>query len=265
MLQDLLKARGLLLLLVKRELRSRYAASNFGAFWNLVHPIVMVVIYFAIFGELMASRGGGGGSETDRYDYLIHLTAGMVPWLMFSEIISRCCTVLLENANILKKMALPEEVLFLSVFVTSFSVYSISLVALVAILWMAGAPVTFAMVFAFPVMVALGLSALGLGMILSVMNLMVRDVAQFVDIGLKLGFWSLPIVYLPTVLPRHVAEIIALNPIYGFHARIQSLFGSPWVEYNPDSYWLMVLLPFAMLLFGVNFLRSQRSEILDAL
>ena len=262
MLQDILKAREILWLLVKRELRARYAGSNFGAFWNLIHPIVLVLIYVAIFSKVMAAKIGVDGS---RFDYMIHLTAGIIPWLMFAEIITRCSSVLLENANLLKKMALPEEVLFLSIFLTSFFVYGISMSALIILLLLVGAPITPVVVFSFPILSALGLSALGAGMILSVMNLLVRDVGQIVQIALQLGFWSLPIVYFPSILGEKMQAIIALNPLRGFLALNQYLFGSPDAQFNPDTYWMLVLLPFAAMVMGMRFLRAHRAEILDEL
>ena len=262
MLQDILQARPLLWMLVRRELQARYAGSNIGAIWNLLHPIVLVAIYIAVFSRMMGQKVG---VEPGRPDYLVHLTSGIIPWLMFSEILTRSCSVLIENANLLKKMAIPEEVLFLGVFITSFLVYGIAMVALIALLLVMGVPLSPMVLFAFPVMLALGLAAMGAGMLLSVMNLLVRDVGQLVQIALQLGFWSLPIVYFPSILGARMQELIALNPFRGFFALIQLLFGSPEAAFLEDSYWMMVLLPFAAMVMGISFLRRQRPEILDAL
>ena len=262
MLQDILQAREILFMLIRREFRARYAGSNFGALWNLIHPIVLVMIYVAVFSKVMGSKMGEGGTKLD---YLIHLTSGMIPWLLFSEIVNRSTSVLVENSNLLKKMALAEEILFLSVFSTSFLVYSVSMIALIVFLILLGQPPSPLVLFAFPIMIALGLTALGIGMVLSVMNLLIRDVGQIVAIALQLAFWSLPIVYVPSILSGNLQTIVALNPIRGFFSLIQLIFGSPQAQFNPDTYWMMVLLPFAAMVMGMAFLRAQRSEILDAL
>lgn len=262
MLQDIIRSREVLWMLVWRELRSRYAGSSMGAFWNLVHPIVLVAIYVIIFSQVMAARMGTGGS---RFLYTIHLTSALVPWLMFSEIVSRSCGTLVENAPLLRKLSIPGEVFFLSVFVTSLVVHGISMTALIGLLWLFGADITWHVVMAFPVMLALGLTALGIGMVLSVMNLLVRDVGQVVQIGLQLAFWSLPIVYLPSILPDRVQDLIGLNPLKGFFSLIQLLFGSPEAGFNHDSYWTILVLPFATMVLGLRFLRTNQPEILDAL
>ncbi len=262
MLQSILDSKPLIWMLVKREFRARYAGSTLGVLWNLVHPIVLVAIYVLIFSQIMASKMGG---DTSRFTYVIHLTSGIVPWFFFSEIVSRCTMVLMENANLLKKMALPEEVLFVSIFITSMFVHGVSLIALIVLLLAAGAPLSPIVLFAFPAMILLGVAALGIGMVLSVMTLLIRDVGQFVQIALQLAFWSLPIVYFPEILPDKVRSLIALNPLKGFFSLVQSLFGSPVAGFNPDAYWMMILLPFGAMMIGITFLKNHRCEILDTL
>lgn len=265
MFEDILNARPLLWMLVKRELRSRYAGSSFGALWNLIHPVVLIGIYVVVFSAIMGSKAGVSG-EGGRFAYAIHLTSAIIPWFLFSEIISRCSTVLIENSTLLKKMAIPEEVLFLSVFITSSIVHGIAMVALIGLLLLMGAALHPYVLFAFVVMAALGFAALGLGMILSVTTLLVRDVGQMVQIVLQLLFWSIPIVYVPTIIPEGtIRTVMGLNPLQGFFRLSQRLFGSPYIEFNPDAYWIIVLLPFAMMLLGISFVRANRPEILDAL
>ncbi len=249
-------------MLVKRELQSRYAGSTLGVVWNIIHPLVMILIYVTIFSQIMGARISPDGNQ---FTYAVHLCSGIVPWFLFQEIISRSSTVLVENSNMLKKMALPEEVLFISIFITSLLVNGIGLMALAAILWVMGAPIGPHFLFAFLVMIALAVLATGLGMILSVLTLLIRDVGQLVQIFLQLTFWSLPIVYVPSILPETVQELTTFNPLKGFFALTQWLFGSPDSGFSADSYYQIVLLPFAAILMGIAFLKARKSEILDAL
>lgn len=262
MLQDLLRSREVLWMLVRRELAARYAGSTIGGFWNLIHPIVMIAVYVVVFSQIMASRMGEGAG---RLDYAIHLCSAIVPWFLFNEIVSRGSFVLVENANMLKKMAMPEEILFISVYVTSALVSTVSLTALIVFFLLAGVPLGPEVLFAYPIMLTLGLAGLGFSMLLSVLNLLVRDIGQVVQIGLLLAFWSLPIVYLPSILPERVRELTALNPVRGYFTVIQDLFGSPEAGFRAEAWWVMVLLPFLTLVTGLAFLRRNRGEILDAL
>lgn len=265
MLQDVIQARPLLWMLVKRELKTRYAGSNLGAFWNVINPVIVIAIYVVVFSRLMGGRVGAGGDESARFSYAIHLCAGIIPWFLFSEIISRCANVLTENANLLKKMPLAEEVLYLSVFFTSLIVHGFSMVALIVLLWLMGASLSPMVLFAFPIMVVLGLAALGIGMVLSVMTLLVRDVGQFVNNGLLLMFWSLPIVYPSTILGDRIDAIMRLNPFRGYFTLTQLLFDPSGTGFHSDAYYTMALLPFFALAVGIVFVRTNKSEILDAL
>src|SRR5690606_21937702 len=106
-------------LLVRRDLKVRYAGSSLGAFWNLVHPLMMIAIYMTIFSSIMGERIGGArgpGIDYGELNYGVHLCAGMIPWLLFSDVLMRSLNVLSENGNFLKKVSFPPIALFTSVF-----------------------------------------------------------------------------------------------------------------------------------------------------
>lgn len=260
-LRDLLRAGPVMWLLVRREFRARYAGSTLGVVWNAIHPLVMIGIYVLVFSSIMKDRAG----DATRLDYAIHLTAGMIPWFFFSEVVSRCTSVLVDNANFLKKLAMPAEVLHVSVLINSFIIHMFSLCGLVVFLLLAGAPVSPSVLFAIPIMIALGGVALGLGLLLSVLHLVLRDIGQFVSIGLQFLFWLTPIVYYLTILPPKVTWLIRFNPILGYVAAIQRLFGSEQSGFTKEHYHVMWFLPFALVLMGLAFLRRHRAEILDQL
>lgn len=264
MLQGLVRARPLLWLLVQREFRARYAGSTLGVLWNLIHPVVLVAVYVVVFSRIMGAKLGGGTGA-----YVVHLCAGIVPWLFFQEVLTRSTAALVDNASFLKKMAVPDEILYLGVFVTSLMTHLVSLTALAVLLGIFGDAGLLQSVaraiYAVPVMLALGALALGLGMVLSVMNLLVRDVGQMVGIGLQFAFWSLPIVYIPGALPELARRVIEYNPLLPFVSLVQRIFGSPDTVFQNDGYYIILILPFLAVLAGMTFLRNNKAEILDRL
>ena len=261
MLGNFLRARSILWLLVRREFQTRYAGSLLGILWNVIHPIVMIGIYILVFSNIMR-HGIEGGSKLG---YAIHLTAGIIPWFLFSEVLGRSTTTLLDNSNFLKKMAIPEEVLHISILINSLIVHTISLIALIALLIVTGNTPGPEVIYAFPVLFALGLVAMGIGMLLSVMHLVMRDVGQLVTVGLQLLFWLTPIVYFVSILPESLRILPRLNPVMSYVSLIQRLFGSPDAGFQRDSYIVIVVLPFAVIMVGLYFLRRHRSDILDEL
>lgn len=260
MLQNLLAARPLLSLLVRREFRARYAGSTLGVLWNVLHPIALIAMYVLVFSHIMGQKLGGGGSA-----YVVHLCAGIVPWFFFSDIVSRSTTALVDNAGFLKKMALPEEILYLGVFVNALLTSLVSLAMLAVLLGLTGNWPGFQILYAAPVLLALGALALGVGMILSVLHLLVRDIGQIVSIGLQLIFWSLPIVYVPSALPAKLRQLAELNPLRPYFSLVQWLFGAGEPVFPGDGYYVILFFPFLAILAGMAFLKKNRSEILDQL
>ncbi|MGF1571989.1 MAG: ABC transporter permease [Sumerlaeia bacterium] len=261
-LQEFLRAKSILWLLVRREFRSRYAGSNLGVFWNIIHPIVLVGIYVLIFSTIMAGQTGGGST----LDYAVHLTSGIIPWLVFSEILSRCTTSLVDNASFLQKIALPVEVLHLSVFLNTLIIHTFSFVALAGFLLVVGYDLPIRFLWVFPLTLLLALVALGLGLLLSVLHLVLRDVGQLVGIGLQFMFWLTPIIYPFSLMPEFVQTILRYNPLLPYISLSQYCFGAQNAATEfLISAQLIFILPFLTISAGILFLRKHRTDLLDLL
>jgi len=251
-------------LLVRREFQARYAGSVLGAAWNIVHPVVMIGVYVLVFSHLMKGRAGGGTT----LDYAVHLTSGIVPWFLFSEVVSRGTGTLLENANFLRKVGTRPETLHASVLVGALISNAISFAVLFALLALSGRAPGPEAIFALPVAMLLGLFAMGIAMVLSVLNLVLRDIGQIVTVGLQFLFWLTPIVYYwsPDVLPPAVMEALRYNPVLPFVSLVQRLFGSPGHGWTGGvAIHLLFVLPLVSVALGCWFLRRHRADILDEL
>jgi lipopolysaccharide transport system permease protein len=260
----LIRSRSVLWLLVKRELRARYAGSVLGSVWNIIQPLFLIGIYVLVFSSVMHRAGGG-----TRGGYVVHLCAGLIPWLVFSETLQRCTGILAENANFLKKLTFPHEILHFSVLAHALVIHFISLVGLLVLLMLFGAPLGREVLLAFPLLAGIGLVAAGLGMVLSVLNLLLRDIGPLTTLLLQAWFWLTPIVYVPAILPGGaegwVFRLLQHSPILGYISATQAVFGSPQAYFHDDSIYVMVLLPFAAIWIGREVLRRQRAELLDLL
>ena len=261
---EILRSRSILWLLVRRELRARYAGSALGSIWNILHPLFLIGIYVLVFSSVMQKAAGAA-----RGGYVVHLCAGLIPWMAFSEIVQRSTGILAENSNFLKKLAMPHEILHFSALLHSLFIHTISLLGLMLFLRIFGVPLGREVWLAFPLLWAIGLTAVGLGMILSVLHLLLRDIGQLTAILLQVWFWLTPIVYVPAILPGGadgwVYRMLQHNPILGYISGCQAVFGSAQAMFHDDSIPLMLLLPFASIVAGREFLKRRRNELLDLL
>jgi lipopolysaccharide transport system permease protein len=247
---------------IKNEFLSRFARSRLGGLWMVIHPLAQVVIFAFILSAVLSAKLPG---INNRYAYALYLTAGMMAWSLFSELVSRSLTVFVDNGNLLKKMMFPRICLPL---IVSGSALINSLLLFVAIL------LVFALLGHHPGWSILWLPALivlnvmlgaGLGLVLGVFNVFIRDVGQVVPIVLQFWFWLTPIVYMPAaIIDERYKRWLSLNPMTPLVNAYQDIlvFGSQpqWLPLTGTAIFAIVSSIFALFLF-----RKAAPEMVDTL
>jgi lipopolysaccharide transport system permease protein len=205
----------------KREFASRYLGTQLGIFWPIVQPLALILIYTLVFAEVMRPRLPGHES---RFAYSIYLTAGLVAWMLFSDLLTRSVGIFVHNANLLKKVPV-HKLSFPIIAAISALVQSAILLALF-LLFLAfsgnlpGAP----MLAIVPVLAIAALFSMALGLFLATVNVFYRDVEQGVGVALQFWFWMTPIVYPAAALPGYAQSILAWNPLWPVVRAAQDIF-----------------------------------------
>ena len=88
-----------------RELRAQYVASSLGLLWTLIHPIVMITVFWFVFSIGFKAR------PLNDVPFVVWLTAGMAPWYIFSEIVSGSTGIIIAHAHLVKKTIFPSQIL----------------------------------------------------------------------------------------------------------------------------------------------------------
>jgi lipopolysaccharide transport system permease protein len=253
--------RGFVIGSVKREFQAKYRNSVFGVAWNVINPLSMIIIYTVIFTEVMRAKLPGIDSS---FAYSIYLCAGILSWGLFSEITTRAQNVFLENANLLKKISFPRTILPIVVLSNALLNFAIvSFLFLVFLIISGNFPgwVIFAVI---PILILQIIFAMGLGMVLGLLNVFFRDVGQFFGIFLTFWFWLTPIVYPITILPESIRPYLAINPMAPVIAGYQIIFVN---QILPDwsSLWPTVLLSGLLCLLGFHLYINRVGEMVDEL
>jgi len=102
----LFRYRGLVQILVTRELKARYRGSVLGFFWSFVNPLLLLLVYSFVFTAIIP-RGDLAGLEP----YAVFLFCGLLPWTWFSSSLNESANVLIVNGNLIKKVVFPVEIL----------------------------------------------------------------------------------------------------------------------------------------------------------
>jgi lipopolysaccharide transport system permease protein len=261
MLRSIWSYRGFVLGSVQREFQLKYRNSMLGAAWTVLNPLAMIIVYTVIFAQIMRTRLPGVESS---FAYSIYLCAGVLTWGLFGEITGRSLTIFLENANLIKKQNFPRICLPLIVvgsailnFVIIFSLFTLFLI-------LSGNFPGWIYLAVFPVLAVQIAFAIGLGMILGVLNIFFRDVGQLFNVVLQFWFWLTPIVYPPSILPDSVRPLMAINPMAILTSAYQTMLVS-----GQAPQWGAVggvaVLAGLLCFWGLRLFRRHAGEMVDEL
>jgi lipopolysaccharide transport system permease protein len=253
--------RGFVLGSVQREFQTRYRNSLLGAVWTILNPLSMIIVYTVIFSQLMKARLPG---VDNNLAYGVYLCAGILAWGFFAEIIGRSQSVFLEHANLIKKLSFPRICLPLIVVLNASVNFAIIFALFLGFLVVTQNFPGWSVLAVVPLLLIQVTFAIGLGIILGVLNVFFRDVGQLVGIALQFWFWLTPIVYPASILPESIRPLIEANPMAALIAAYQGIFVyGQWPNWM--SLWPITLLAVIFCLVGMRLFRKRSGEMVDEL
>jgi ABC-type polysaccharide/polyol phosphate export permease len=198
--------------LTLRELRSKYKRSWLGWTWSMINPLAYTAIYTIVFKYFLHAPALTGANGLNVY--ALWLLCALLPWNFFQTAVTTAIGSLTGNANLIKKSYFPRQLLPVASVAAALVSHFIEMGLLVAALLAFGdyqaliyLPMT---VFLILIMVTF---AIGLGLLLGVLNVYFRDVEHFMMIFFMVWMYLTPIVYAPSYLHGKTITIIKLNPI----------------------------------------------------
>jgi len=261
LLRGLWRYRSFVLSSIRNEFLTRFARSRFGGLWMIIHPLAQVAIFALILSNVLAARLPG---VDNKYAYAIYLMAGMLAWSLFAEIVNRCLTLFIEQGNLMKKMRFPRITLPSIVVGSSLLNNLLLFVAMLVVFAILGHAPTLAMLWLVPLTLAVVALGVGVGLILGVLNVFVRDVGQVVPIVLQVLYWFTPIVYPVSIIPQELKGAIAWNPLYPVISAYHDILVYGTAPHLVDIVFVaavaVVLVPLGLFMF-----RRAAPEMVDAL
>ncbi len=198
--------------LVVRNLRSRYAGSALGLAWALLNPLWQLLLFTFVFSLVL--RFPLDGERTQNFG--IFLFCGLLPWMAIHEGISRSASAITDNADLVKKMRLPGELLVASLVLGALLHAAVGGMVFIVILALVGALSVTSLpllLIALPLQAAL---TFGLGLGLAALNVYFRDTAQAAGLILNAWFYVTPIIYSLFAIPEQPwGQWLEWNPLTG--------------------------------------------------
>lgn len=247
--------------LVVRDIRVRYTGSFLGVFWAFIHPLTQLIIFYFVFSVVLKTRLGSEYADTN---YTIWLISGMLPWILFSEVVGRSPGAVLEQANLIKKTVFPSEILPFAHVSAALINHLILFLMLLLFLVVLG-PIPTLKILWIPIhLLGIVLFALGLAWLLCALNVFLRDIGQVLGVVLNLWFFFTPIIYPPALIPEPFRPWLTMNPmLYPVEGYRMALLGRT----EPDLTGLMIFFGWGIGMFMVGgvFFRKMKPAFADVL
>ena len=212
--------------LAQRELKSRYKRSLLGWLWSLINPASTLLIYTIVFGTFLRIEPPVGGNGELR-SFALFLFAALMMWNFFHGVVTGSMAALLGAGPLLNKVYFPPECPAIASLLSVLTQTLLEgLILVVALVIVGNASWTFLL---FPFLLfLLALFSLGIGLVISLLNVYLRDVNHLVSIGLNLLFYATPIIYPLTLVEDNASDAIVLavklNPLTQFVGASRDIF-----------------------------------------
>jgi lipopolysaccharide transport system permease protein len=200
--------RELMVFFVWRDLKIRYKQTAVGVAWAVLQPFLTMLVFSLFFGKLGRLPSGG-------LPYPIFYYSALLPWMYFAASLQNATNTIVENQRVITKVYFPRVILPLSATLSGLADFAVSFLLLLAMLVYYGIRPTLA-IFWFPAFLALALlTALGVGLWLSALNAVYRDVRYVLPFLVQFWMLASPVAYPSSIVPVKWQWLYGLNPMAG--------------------------------------------------
>lgn len=227
--------------LVKRELRGRYKGSLAGFLWNYINPLCQILVYIFVFGIIFTSPLN---------NFYVYLIVGIMPWNMFSSAIIQASGCIFAQADMVKKIYFPREVLVISVTASQLVNFLISYLIAFVVIIVTGAGVNLKLLLYLPIIITIQyIMTLGISLILAAVDVYFRDMEYITGVVTMIWIWLTPIMYALENVPSNLAAILSLNPMTHVIRTYQNIL---YYKVAPTGKSLFILAIFSVVLLVIG-------------
>ena len=229
-----------------RDILGKYRKSSLGLLWAVIQPLALMTI-FNVFRLFVGIPSSG-------LPYVIFVYSALVPWTFLTNAISGCGQSITENAEVIRRIALPRQVFPLSAIVRALFDFSMAAVVLAGMMaWYRVSPTP--MLLWLPVLIAIMVGlAYGVGLPLAALGTFNRDFVFAAPFLLQIWMFLTPVIYPLSSVPNEWRSVYILNPmvgvIEGFRNTLLLGKAPPTDALTVSLVWALALIPMARFLFN---------------
>jgi len=256
-LRELWTYRELIYFLTWRDIKVRYKQTALGVAWAVLQPLALMAVFTLLFGRLAKIPSEG-------IPYPLFAFAGLLPWQIFSRTLNEATASLVKDHRLVAKIYFPRVIIPLSTTLAGMLDFLIASGVLVILMVVYGVAPGLALLNLPLFIVLMFMTALGIGLWLSALNVQYRDVGFTIPFLTQFLLFLTPVVYPSTMVPENFRMMYALNPMVGV------IEGFRWSLFGVGRGWssmLLVSVGVAVGLFfgGIVWFRSKERGFVDIL
>ncbi|MCD6475841.1 MAG: ABC transporter permease [Anaerolineaceae bacterium] len=255
-LRELWLYRELIVFLIWRDVKVRYKQTFLGAAWAILQPVLTMVVFTIFFGNL-------ADMPSDGIPYPIFSYTALLPWQLFSKALSDAARSLVSNRHMLTKVYFPRLVLPISSILGGLVDFAIAFVVLAGLMIYFQTPFSWR-ILTLPLFLVLALTAaLGVGLWLSALNVLYRDVAYVMPFITQFWMFITPIVYPASMIPEKWRILYYLNPMTGVVEGFRWALLGHQTELPAVMIVLSIVITILVLVSGLFYFRRMERQFAD--
>jgi ABC-type polysaccharide/polyol phosphate export permease len=240
-------------LLAKTDFKLRYNASALGLIWAFVYPLIRILIYYVVFSFVFSK---------DIPNYGFYIFSGIIIWMYFQEATKKGLNVIRSKRYLLENIRFNKLDVYYSSVLTSIIGFIVNLSVFLFMMLIMGMPLSWKLIY-YPIfMVNLIILALGISLILSTINVYLKDIVQVWDLVLLLMFWINPIFFAKQKIFNMFPALLWANPLAGIIINSRNV-----LMYGEEPDWLLAGYDFvyagAFLAFGIWFFNKYFHKAIE--
>ncbi len=254
--RDLWRYRELLYFLAWRDILVRYKQTVFGLLWALLRPLLTMLIFTFVFGQLAHLPSPG-------VPYPILVFSALLPWQFFANALTECSQSLVINSNLISKVYFPRLIIPMSAVVISFIDFAVAAIILLGLMaWFNFVP-SWPMLL-LPVFVAIAFAAaLGAGLWFAALNVQYRDFRYIVPFVVQIGLYISPVGFSSSLVPEPLRWLYALNPMVGVIEGFRWAIIGRTSDFHGVELAVSVSVILLLLLSGIWYFRKTERTFAD--
>jgi lipopolysaccharide transport system permease protein len=207
-LSEFWHAREMIYFFVWRDLKVRYKQTAIGGAWAILQPFLTMVVFSLFFGRLAKMPSEG-------LPYPIFYYSALLPWLYFASALQNATTVIVEQQKVITKVYFPRLALPVSAVISPLMDFAIGFAFFILMMAFYHVSLSLPMLL-LPLFLALAIfTALGVGLWLSALNAIYRDVRYVVPFLVQFWMFASPVAYASSLVPERWRWVYGLNPMAG--------------------------------------------------